>query len=89
MTNQNGKIFFPNRGLSFALALKAPSLQIFFLTIEVLQMIIGHIIGLTYRSFDVDDFILNIFGAYIGFVCSRIVLKPYKEKINKKIFSNR
>ena len=67
----------------FLLALLFP------LTIEALQMIIGHIIGLTYRSFDVDDFILNIFGAYIGFVCSRIVLKPYKEKINKKIFSNR
>ncbi len=57
--------------------------------VETLQFIVGCIIGLNYRSFDVDDFILNIFGAYIGFVCSRIVLKPYKEKINKKIFSNR
>lgn len=67
----------------FLLALLFP------LTIEFLQMIIGHIIGLTYRSFDVDDLILNTMGVYAGLICGQILLRSHKEKIYKKVFPNR
>ena len=67
----------------FLLALLFP------LTIEFLQMIIGHIIRLTYRSFDVDDLILNTMGVYVGIICGQILLRSHIEKIYKKVFPNR
>lgn len=67
----------------FLLALLFP------LTIEFLQMIIGHIIRLTYRSFDVDDLILNTMGVYVGLICGQILLRSHIEKIYKKVFPNR
>ena len=67
----------------FLLALLFP------LTIEFLQMIIGYIIGLTYRSFDVDDLILNTMGVYAGLICGQILLRSHIEKIYKKVFPNR
>lgn len=62
---------------------------LFHLTIEFLQMIIGHIIRLTYRSFDVDDLILNTMGVYVGLICGQILLRSHIEKIYKKVFPNR
>lgn len=59
---------------------------IFPLVIELLQLFIGLIIGVTYRSFDIDDFILNLLGAYLGIAFSGIFLKKYRNKIYEKLF---
>lgn len=62
---------------------------VFPLVIELLQLFIGLIIGVTYRSFDIDDFILNLLGAYLGIAFSRIFLKKYRNKIYEKLFPKR
>lgn len=59
---------------------------LFPLAIESLQLFIGFLIGLTYRSFDVDDFILNLFGAYLGIAFSKIFLKKYGDQVYHKLF---
>lgn len=43
--------------------------------IEFSQLFVGMAIGYSYRSFDVDDFILNILGAYIGYFGGRVIRK--------------
>ena len=59
---------------------------LFPIVIELLQLFIGLIIGVTYRSFDIDDFILNSLGAYLGIGFSGIFLKKYQNKIYQKLF---
>lgn len=59
---------------------------IFPVVIELLQLFIGLIIGVAYRSFDIDDFILNLLGAYLGIAFSGIFLKKYRNKIYEKLF---
>lgn len=54
--------------------------------IENLQLIVGCIVGLNYRSFDVDDFILNTIGVYMGYILGKLILRPYREKIRTRIF---
>ncbi|MCI9551975.1 MAG: VanZ family protein [Acutalibacter sp.] len=47
---------------------------------ESLQLLTGFLIGQSYRSFDVDDFILNGLAAYFGIGLSKVFL----EKILKR-----
>lgn len=54
--------------------------------IENLQLIVGCIVGLNYRSFDVDDFILNTIGVYMEYILGKLILRPYREKIRTRIF---
>lgn len=54
--------------------------------IELLQLFIGLIIGCAYRSFDIDDFILNALGAYLGILFSNIFLKKYQNRVYQKLF---
>jgi glycopeptide antibiotics resistance protein len=41
---------------------------IFSLLIEILQLIFGLLLGYYYRSADIDDVILNVFGGLIGYI---------------------
>ncbi len=45
--------------------------------IEFLQFLIGYFIGYMYRSVDIDDVILNTFGAMIGFLAVKLIPKKY------------
>lgn len=53
---------------------------LFPLVIELLQFIIGLVIGYNYRSVDIDDFILNALGGYLGILFSKLLLKNYGYK---------
>lgn len=53
-------------------------------TIEFVQTLISLIIGVTYRSFDVDDLILNTVGAILGFGIIKLFL-PILIKVVKTI----
>lgn len=53
---------------------------LFPLVIESLQFIIGFAIGYNYRSVDIDDFILNALGGYLGILFSKLLLKNYGYK---------
>lgn len=46
--------------------------------VEGTQLLLGLIIG-GYRSFDVDDFILNMLGAFLGYLVYRILPRRTKE----------
>lgn len=46
------------------------------LSIEVIQFIICRIINYNYRAVDIDDVILNVFGAVVGMVLSYLFFKP-------------
>ena len=59
------------------------------LTIELLQLLVGKIIGLNYRSFDIDDILLNTIGVYVGILCGYMILKPWKERILAGLFTKR
>ncbi|MBQ8975118.1 MAG: VanZ family protein, partial [Oscillospiraceae bacterium] len=48
---------------------------LFPIIIESLQFIISSIVGVVYRSFDIDDFILNLCGGYLGIVFLRLFSK--------------
>lgn len=39
------------------------------LTIECIQLLLSFLFGTGYRSFDIDDIILNVLGISIGFIC--------------------
>lgn len=43
------------------------------LFIESLQFLLGLLIGFNYRSFDVDDLIMNTIGTTVGFICYRLL----------------
>ena len=53
---------------------------LFSVSIEVLQFIIGLIIGYNYRSIDIDDIILNVAGGIISCVIFKFVINGYKKK---------
>lgn len=59
---------------------------LFPLTIELLQLFIGMAIGLNYRSFDIDDFILNLLGVYLGHLLGQIFLKKHRDNIYRYLF---
>lgn len=59
---------------------------LFPLVIELLQFIIGTAIGYNYRSVDIDDFILNALGAYLGILFSKLFLKNYGDMIYGRLF---
>ena len=60
---------------------------LFPLVIELLQFIIGFAIGYNYRSVDIDDFILNALGGYLGILFSKLFFKNYGDKIYNILFS--
>lgn len=60
---------------------------LFPLVIESLQFFIGLLIGLSYRSFDVDDFLLNALGGYFGLVVSALFFSTYCNRIHGVLFS--
>ena len=62
-------------------------LLLFPLVIESLQFIIGFAIGYNYRSVDIDDFILNALGGYLGILFSKLFFKNYGDKIYNRLFS--
>jgi glycopeptide antibiotics resistance protein len=45
------------------------------LSIEILQAILGFIIGYNYRAFDVNDLILNTVGTIIGLIIFKALFK--------------
>ena len=59
------------------------------LTIKLLQLLVGKIIGLNYRSFDIDDILLNTIGVYVGILCGCMILKPWKERILAGLFTKK
>ena len=59
------------------------------LTIELLQLLVGKIIGLNYRSFDIDDILLNTIGVYVVILCGYMILKPLKERILAGLFTKK
>lgn len=48
--------------------------------IEGLQLLISCLLGFNYRSVDVDDIILNTFGAVIGFWLLRLIMPQFKKR---------
>lgn len=52
--------------------------------IEFLQFFIGFILQFNYRSEDVDDIILNVSGAIIGYIIY-LIIKPFYYKILTKM----
>lgn len=60
---------------------------LFPLVIELLQFIIGFAIGYNYRSVDIDDFILNALGGYLGILFSKLFFKNYGDIIYNRLFS--
>lgn len=53
---------------------------LFSFSIEIVQFVIGLFIGYNYRSFDVDDIILNTVGGVISCLLCNCILKVYKKK---------
>jgi glycopeptide antibiotics resistance protein len=48
--------------------------------IEIIQLIASFMYGFTYKYFDVDDIIMNVFGAFLGFMLLKLtfpILKKY------------
>ena len=62
---------------------------LFPIIIELLQVIIGLGIGVQYRSFDVDDFLLNALGAYFGILLCHSLPNSLKGWLYCKLFPNR
>lgn len=58
------------------------------LVVESSQFIISSILGFTYRSFDVDDLILNTLGTFLGYLGLRtvqsIIKKSQRLKLSKR-----
>jgi glycopeptide antibiotics resistance protein len=50
--------------------------------IEMMQFVIGRVIGYYYRIIDIDDIILNVFGGIVGYICMLPVKKIILKKIN-------
>ena len=51
----------------------------FSVTIELAQLLIGIAIGNMYRNIDVDDMILNVLGAYVGYVIYAVIPRKIKQ----------
>jgi len=49
--------------------------------IEIMQIVIGLLINYQYRSFDVDDFLLNTLGGYIGLIVAKGVFRKHLPQI--------
>src|SRR5659263_17885 len=53
-------------------------------SIELIQLLVSTLIGYQYRSFDVDDIILNLIGFIMGFIVYKLVY-PLIHKLNINI----
>lgn len=51
---------------------------LFPLVVESAQLVSGLLCGALYRSFDIDDFFLNMLGAFCGYLLYRILPKAMK-----------
>lgn len=58
------------------------------LGIESLQLLISNIIGMTYRSFVVDDIILNTIGIVFGYLLFKLI-SPILNRLANSIKDNR
>ncbi|MBT2757574.1 VanZ family protein [Mesobacillus foraminis] len=56
------------------------------LSVELSQLLISSILGFTYRSFDVDDLILNTIGFTLGFIIFHIFQRLIPAQYLKKFF---
>jgi glycopeptide antibiotics resistance protein len=59
----------------------APTLLVGFgvtLGIEISQVVISLMVGVPYRAFDVDDLILNTFGAIVGWLAWRVLFGHFQ-----------
>lgn len=50
--------------------------------IEGMQALISFIVGFTYRSTDIDDFILNTMGTLVGYAVMRLLLPVLQEIVD-------
>lgn len=53
--------------------------------IEIMQGVVSKIIGIQYRSIDVDDILLNIIGTIIGYLIYKIFNKIIYNKVSNRI----
>lgn len=61
----------------------------FSLLIELTQLTISFLINYTYKSFDIDDLILNTIGSILGFIVLKLTLPVLKYLINIDHLRNR
>ncbi|WP_399388617.1 VanZ family protein [Thermoanaerobacterium sp. CMT5567-10] len=47
--------------------------------IEITQLLVSLIYGFAYKICDINDFILNVFGALIGYISFKILLPIFKK----------
>lgn len=59
--------------------------SLFSVSIEMIQFIIGLLIGYNYRCIDIDDVILNVLGGIMACILVNFVLKKYEEKKNSTL----
>lgn len=52
---------------------------LFTVSIELMQLIIGLAIGNMYRNIDIDDIILNLLGAFLGYAIFRVIPEKVKK----------
>lgn len=57
---------------------------LFFVCIELVQFIIGLLIGYNYRCVDIDDVILNSLGGIIILLVFERIIKRVKKRKSKK-----
>ena len=50
------------------------------LGIEIIQFLLGLLLGYAYRSADIDDLILNTIGTFIGYLLFKIIYKRQKNR---------
>lgn len=89
LTQIGGNILLavPYGALLFALLKSRKAWAVFLLllafpvVIELLQLGIGWLIGGAYRSFDVDDIILNTLGGGLGYLFGRLFLPKLRNKL--------
>jgi len=58
---------------------------LFPVVVEGLQYLVGITVGVIYRSFDVDDFILNLFGVYLGILCGKMFFILWRNNSVRRI----
>ncbi len=58
-------------------------LLLFPVGVEILQFVMGQIIGVNYRSVDVDDVLLNLAGGATGYYLSTVVIFCVKRALKK------
>ncbi|MFV0323276.1 MAG: VanZ family protein [Bacteroides xylanisolvens] len=55
------------------------------ISIEALQGYLNHLLGVNYRSVDIDDLILNTIGGILGYIAASYIQDLYIKNRNQKI----